>query len=250
MPALTESQMQQLLFHASSGAIEEVDESEITHKNWIVSPENVRAESICGIDQRQKVVATSQLPNIAICKLYMRAPNGRTYVGSGWLVANDRLYTAGHCVYSESAGGWMESIIVIPAKSGLSEPYGRYHAMGLSATRGWVEDGSVRYDMGAIKLDKPVTHNSFITPCLDDPSAGEVCGYPADRDSGIFQYRMSDTLLKQSGRFLYQADTFGGQSGCPLLKNRSHGIGIHNYGGCPNSSSDLYQGFIDGIINW
>lgn len=241
---------QELVFHKLTEVESEINEKEITSESWIEHDEVLTAETVCGIDQRQKVVATLQLPYMAICKLYMKAINGLNYVGSGWLIAGDRLYTAGHCVYSQGSGGWKSSIIVIPGKSGLSEPYGRYKAIEVMATKGWIENGSARYDMGAIKLNKTVNHDSFITPSMDDPNSGEICGYPADRDNGIFQYRMTDNLVKEAGRFFYQADTFGGQSGSPLLRNRTTGVGIHNYGGCPNKSSDLYQEFIDAVANW
>ncbi len=241
---------EELVFHKLAQVENEIDEKEITIQSWIERDEDLTNESVCGIDQRQKILGTLQLPHMAICKLYMKAKNGLNYVGSGWLVAGNRLYTAGHCVYSESSGGWKSSIIAIPGKSGLSEPYGRYEAVELMATKGWIENTSPRYDMGAIKLSKSVSHNSFISPSIEDPNIGEVCGYPADRDNGIFQYRMSDNLVKDSGRFFYQADTFGGQSGSPLLRNRCTGVGIHNYGGCPNKSSDLYQEFIDAVANW
>ena len=241
---------EELVFHKLTEDQSEINEGEITSESWIEHDEDLTAETVCGIDQRQKVVATLQLPYMAICKLYMKAPNGLNYVGSGWLVAGDRLYTAGHCVYNKGSGGWKSSIIVIPGKSGLSEPYGRYEAIEVMATRGWIEDASTRYDMGAIKLNKSVSHDSFITPSMEDPNIGEICGYPGDRDNGIFQYRMTDNLVKKAGRFFYQADTFGGQSGSPLLRNRTIGVGIHNYGGCPNKSSDLYQEFIDGVASW
>lgn len=248
----TPVKQEQLVFHSLKSTKEEIDESQITSENWIERDEDLTIESVCGIDQRQKVLATRQMPNMAICKLYMQAPNGLNYVGSGWLVGPDRLITAGHCVYNAGSGGWKSKIIVIPGKSGLTEPYGRYDAIELMATRGgWIEETSVRYDMGAIKLNTAVTHNGFLIPTVEDSNTGEICGYPADRDNGIFQYRMSDNLTNHAGRFYYQADTFGGQSGSPpLLKNRGVAIGIHNYGGCPNKSSDLYQSFIDGVYNW
>jgi len=242
--------MKKLVFHKISGNENKINESEITRENWIESENELTAESLCGMDERQKVVSTNQLPYIAICKLYMKASNGRTYVGSGWLVSGDKLYTAGHCVFGHNTGGWKESIIVIPAKSGMSEPYGRYKAISVAATKGWIDNKSTRYDMGAIKLDKPVTFNEFITPSIEDSNYGEICGYPGDRDNGLFQYRMTDNLVKKSGRFYYDADTFGGQSGGALLKNRAVAIGIHNYGGCPNKSSDLYESFINEVANW
>ncbi len=250
MTEITEAQAQELEFSQVDGDPLEYNEGEITPRYLVSEPEGVTAESVCGIDSRVKVTATSVMPYKAICKLYMKSPSGKNYIGTGWLTHQNKLYTAGHCVYDRDMMAWMESIIVVPGKSGLNEPYARYYASDLSATRGWIENGSHRYDMGAIKLSSNVSHNDVLLPTLADPSTGEVCGYPADRDTGIFQYKMADTLSKNGGQFKYLVDTFGGQSGSPLLQNRIKAVGIHNYGGCPNSSSDLYQGFIDGINNW
>ncbi|MCL6265959.1 trypsin-like serine peptidase [Flagellimonas myxillae] len=242
--------MKELIYHELNVKSESIDETEIMLEYWIESEEELADYSRCGIDQRQKVVGTNMLPYNAICKLYTKGKNGKTYVGSGWLVSGTKLYTAGHCVFSKKSGGWKEKIIVIPGKSGLLEPYGRFEAVSVCATKGWIDNGSARYDMGAIKLNAPVPLDEFLKPVIDDSDDGEVCGYPADRDRGMFQYKMRESLTKKGGRFYYEIDTYGGQSGCPLLKNRSEGIGIHNYGGCPNKSSDLYEEFIQEVANW
>ncbi len=207
-------------------------------------------ETVCGPDDRQKVTATTTMPFNAICKLYMKSPSGASYIGSGWLTHGDKLYTAGHCVYDRKAAGWMTSITVVPGMSGTSRPYGTFQAVALMATRGWIQSGSYRYDMGAIKLASAVGHGDVITPALGDPASGEVCGYPGDRDMGLFQYRMRDSLVKQAGMFRYTIDTYGGQSGAPLLSNGAQAVAIHNYGGCPNSASDLYQDFVEGVDAW
>ncbi len=242
--------MEKLVFHKINGNTNEINEFEITNKNWLEPENKFTRESVCGIDERKKIVATNLLPYIAICKLYMKSSNGATYVGSGWLVNKDKLYTAGHCVFDHDGGGWFESIIVIPAKTGFSEPFGRYEAVNIAATEGWINSRSTRYDMGAIKLNKPVPFNQFLKPAITDANNGNICGYPADRDNGLFLYEKNGPLEKVSGRFRYYADTFGGQSGGPLLKNSTEAIGIHNYGGCPNKSSDLYDSFISEIDNW
>ena len=250
MAELTEKQSQELLFADVQGNSSEYNEAEITPKYYRLPTDEITLESVCEGDSRVKVTATTTMPYKAICKLYMKAPSGKNYIGSGWLTHQNKLYTAGHCVFDRESNGWMKSIIVVPALSGLTEPYGRYDAISLTATRGWVENGSPRYDMGAIKLASNVTHTDVFTPSLGDPNRGEVCGYPADRDTGIFQYRMEDLLMKAEGQFKYTLDTFGGQSGSPLLQNRTVAVGIHNYGGCPNSASDLYQSFIDTVNQW
>ena len=213
-------------------------------------------ESICSDDNRTRVTSTRLMPYKAICKLYIRAANGRNYIGTGWLVARNKLYTAGHCVYSHRADGWAKSVIVVPGQSGRSKPYGSYIASEMLTTKVWLKtedprsDNARRYDIGAIKLSSNVNHRDFLQPSLSDVDTVTICGYPGDRDTGIFQYKMQDDVKKEDGRFLYYIDTFGGQSGSPLLKNRSVAIGIHNYGGCENSGSDLFPEFIECVNNW
>jgi V8-like Glu-specific endopeptidase len=239
-----------LEFHELSPEQEAYDESEIIPRFSVLDENPITTESVLGQDDRVRVVDTTALPFKAICKLFMRSPSGKHYIGTGWLVDGNKLYTAGHCVYDQKEAGWMRSVIVVPGKSGLTEPYGRYNAVNLMATSGWTQSASARYDMGAIKLSKAVAHEEFIEPTIFDADMAAVCGYPGDRDAGQFQYRMTDVISKSGGQFRYAIDTFGGQSGAPVLKNRVQAIGIHNYGGNPNSASDLYQEFIDAVASW
>lgn len=237
----------ELVTENSKGDPSLYDFDNITPKFFILAQDQ---ESVCSGDDRRKVTSTTALPYKAICKLYMKAANGRNFIGSGWLTHSNKLYTAGHCVYDHDEGGWMESIIVVPGKAGSAEPFGRYTSESLIATTAWINDRSRRFDMGAIKLSSNVSHSDFLVPTLSDADAATVCGYPADRDTGIFQYKMRDSIDKTNGRFFYQIDTFGGQSGGPVLQNNRKAIGIHNYGGCDNSASDLYPEFVDAINEW
>ena len=213
-----------------------------------VSPED--PEDVCDDDQRRRVISTDVMPFKAICKLYMKAANGRNLIGTGWLTHGNKLYTAGHCVYCHARGGWMQSIIVVPGKAGTTEPYGRYIADEVLTTSHWIDDKSMRYDMGAIKLRSAVSHDDFLKPTLSDADTVTLCGYPSDRERGEYQYRMRDDVRRMGGRFFYYIDSHGGQSGAPLLRNNCVAIGIHNYGGCENRGSDLYQGFIDCVEEW
>lgn len=236
-----------LVVHDCSGNTADYDFNNIIPKYFTLRQNQ---ESICEVDDRVKVIDTSVMPYKAICKLYMQSASGRNYVGTGWLTHSNKLYTAGHCVYDHDEGGWMKSIIIVPGKSGNSEPFGRYTAVSMLATNGWINNKSERYDMGAIKLSSNLSHNNYLTPSLADANSAVVCGYPADRDTGIFQYKMMGSVTKTNDRFFYKVDTFGGQSGCPILENNSLVMGIHNYGGCDNSGSDLYKEFLDGVSGW
>ncbi|MDJ0719384.1 MAG: trypsin-like serine protease [Prochloraceae cyanobacterium] len=247
MPEKDSKVQEKLITQKTEGDSSRYDFNNITPKFFILEQTQ---ESVCGLDNRIKVTNTASLPFKAICKLYMKAANGKNFIGTGWLTHANKLYTAGHCVYDHDEGGWMDSIIVVPAKSGNSEPFGRYTSSDLVAANGWINDRSKRYDVGAIKLSSNVSHSDFLNPSISDSDAATVCGYPGDRDTGIFQYKMRDSIQKRDGRFFYQIDTFGGQSGGPVLRNNGIAIGIHNYGGCDNSASDLYQGLIDFVEEW
>ena len=236
-----------LVFHKCEGDSKDYEFDKITPKYFVIEQTQ---ESLCGHDDRRKVTATTMLPYRAICKLYMRSKSGKNFIGTGWLSHKNKLYTAGHCVYDHKEGGWMHSIIVVPGLAGTFEPYGRYIADSMLATKDWINDRSRRYDMGAMKLSQDVNHSDVLTPKLTDANEVTVCGYPGDRDRGFFQYKMRDAIRKSKGQFLYQIDTYGGQSGAPLLQDNSQAIGIHNYGGCDNRASDLYKGFIDDVNAW
>ena len=62
-------------------------------------------------------VRLSGLPivNAAVCKLFMGYHNrpGREYVGTGWLIGDDLVVTAGHCLYDwRDDGGFLKYIKV------------------------------------------------------------------------------------------------------------------------------------------
>lgn len=51
-------------------------------------------------------VSSTAFPWSSIAKLYITMPNGRMYVGSGAMVDQFHVLTAGHVIYSSSDGGW------------------------------------------------------------------------------------------------------------------------------------------------
>lgn len=238
---------EELIFHTLKSAETVNPETEITERYFA---NQLDRESVCGTDDRKRVTATQGLPYVAICKLFLTDQSGSVYVGTAWLTHSNKLYTAGHNLYDDKKSEWMKSVTVIPAKSGLSEPFGRYEASELMVTRGWMDKSSHRYDMGAIKLSSDVSHSEFIVPYQTDANRASVVGYPADRDRGNFQYEMESLVRKSNGQFHYFIDTYGGQSGSPCMIDGVRSIAIHNYGGCENSASDLYPSFVDGIENW
>jgi len=210
-------------------------------------------EIVHGTDDRRVVANTQAVPHKAICKLLITTNSGRRISGTGYLVAANKLFTAGHCVYSHDHGGVIRTVTVIPGMNGSTRPYGTFTvnaAENLMSTVGWVKERSARFDMGAIKLPRNVGHRDFITPQVTDVSSAAVVGYPGSKSSGLKQYTHSGSVRQRNGQYSYLIDTSAGQSGGPVLTRSNRAVGIHNKGGARNLGSDLYPEFINAVANW
>src|SRR5262249_44172674 len=69
------------------------------------------------------VSTTAPFPYSAIVKLYITYPDNKGFVGSGAIIDNFHVLTAGHNTYSAADGGFAKSIHVIPEMNGTYEPY-------------------------------------------------------------------------------------------------------------------------------
>ncbi|KAF6227395.1 hypothetical protein HO133_008839 [Letharia lupina] len=183
---------------------------------------------------------------------------GSWAMGTGWLIKPDVLVTAGHCSYdwSHKLGRATEvkAYIGYDGHQAEKDPNVQFrHVKRIVTTEGWVTTkGQKSFDVSFMQVDKPFTG---ITPLRfeETPSQGKivlgVVGYPGDLtdkqtgEKGAHMYEMflptdfdlstqADTMLE------YQIDTFGGNSGSPVLRQHDLvSIGAHVYGGSFNSAS-------------
>jgi V8-like Glu-specific endopeptidase len=91
-----------------------------------------------------------QWPYSAIGKLFMTFKN-KDFVGSGFAVTGSKsvLMTAGHCVYSDSLGGWANRVIFCPSYVNGETPT-RFFNVRVIASRGWINNHDYNYDFGAV----------------------------------------------------------------------------------------------------
>ena len=217
-------------------------------------------ESVCGRDDRVRIRATTRLPWRLLCQLIIRRRDNRTSRCTGWFIGPRTVMTAGHCVYSHSAGGWARSIEVIPGMDATLRPYGSQTGTSFRSVRAWTRDRSANQDYGAIILPNNSLGNRvgwFGFAALSDASLRNLlvnnCGYPGDKPFGTQWYNAGRVTRVTDERIFYMLDTAGGQSGSPTWRYRNgtrHAVGVHAYGGCPNKSTRITRAVFDNMRAW
>lgn len=216
------------------------------------------AEVVIGEDDRIRIRDTIEYPYSAICSLEITASNGRHFVGTGWLVDERTVVTAGHCVYLAEQGGWARRIEVYPGRNG-HEGRVPIRAVRLHSNRGWTRDRRRSADYGAITIDEPIPdYGSFGYVTLKDSDlmsqVYHVVGYSADKPSGTLWGHLRPLAEVRKNTLIYETDTYGGNSGCPVFyldRNDVYAVGIHNYGDLSgNVATRITEEVFDNIQGW
>ena len=247
----------------------EVEEEVFIPEEWVDvsecgSEDYGDPESICGRDDRVRIRATTRIPWRLNCQLLITARNGRKGRCTGWLIGPRTVMTAGHCLYSHSAGGWARSIEVIPGMDATRKPFGSQVARSFRSVRGWVKSRKPEYDYGAIILPKPCKFKPlgyFGFASLSGRTLKNLlvnnAGYAGDKPFGTLWFNAGRIRKVTSRRLYYMIDTYGGHSGsCVwLLKKvggrwQRYGIGIHGYGGCPNKAVRIIKPVFNNMKRW
>lgn len=184
-------------------------------------------ENTFGDDDRVKVTHSKRWPFSPICRLILDFAAG-TGSGTGTLISENLVITAGHNLFMKKYGGWAESVRVIPGAEGSTRPYGIIVAAKLMVLEQWTDKyghypGS-NADLGLILLSENIGQSagcfgltSFVN---DDPLVEKdviVSGYPGDLENGKVHYgHMDATSRVGEYRFGYVVDTASGQSGSPV----------------------------------
>lgn len=205
---------------------------------WQLTPAvaPIGRESIIGPDERKRVANTRAFPYRAVALV--------TFEGSrctGWLIGNDTVATAGHCVHTGGPRGrWYRtaSYRIYPGRDGGARPYGACTAKTLYSNTAWINRSDSNYDYGAIKLNCTIgartgTFGYYWTQASLTGVEVEISGYPGDKP--LTQWRSTGPIeISRPHELFYANDTLGGQSGAPVFSQRS-GCGIcsaavHAYG--------------------
>lgn len=218
-------------------------------------------ESVCGRDDRVHVTAVTRVPWRYICQLIITRKDNRRSRCTGWFISRRTVMTAGHCVYSHSAGGWAKKIEVIPGMNGAFRPFGSAVGTRFYSVKGWTNGQKSTHDYGCIILPKgkPLGKKTgwFGFAALSTGSLKNLLvnnsGYPGDKAFGTQWYNAGRITKVTSRRLYYMVDTAGGQSGCPTWRykgGKRHVVGVHAYGGCPNKSTRITSAVFKNMKSW
>lgn len=220
------------------------------------------AEVVIGTDDRIRITNTTTYPWRTICSLRIKAKDGSSWIGTGWLVGYRTIITAGHCVYIHGRGGWASSIEVIPGRNGSNRPYESCTSSTLRSVKGWTKSKKRSHDYGAIILPRGCDYGrrlgyfgygNYSASTLRNLTVN-VSGYPGDKPSGTQWWHARKVKRVTSRTIVYNIDTAGGQSGSPVwrLKNGSrYAVGIHTNGSSSgNSATRIVKGVYDNIKAW
>ncbi|MCB0262845.1 MAG: T9SS type A sorting domain-containing protein [Calditrichaeota bacterium] len=211
------------------------------------------------------ILSTVAYPFSTTVKLFLSYPNGN-FVATGVLIDPFHILTAGHVIYDDVNDTWVNSVIAIPSFSGGTPYFGRANAVELYSWSGWTQDHSIEWDMGYIRLDRPVgaltgtlgygfnDDNSFFT----NNSFRQYC-YPAESPyPGNKMYTWFGEYDQATTHILYHNNIgYGGMSGSGSYKrdvaNRyvyavlSHGI--DNRTGDTRINSQRFNSIRNRILN-
>jgi len=188
--------------------------------------EGLKSSYVFPPDGRQKITSVTDFPWRTICKLYIETQDSSYYIGSGAIIDEFHVLTAGHCVYFLDEGGWAAEIIVVPGKDGDNEPYGRANATYLRSYTGWTVGEMIEHDWAVITLNRSIGQLTGWMGRQTEDSSSSVytgslgtAGYPADLDFGesmYYDYDGGDRATEYNHWFWM--DSFGGQSGSPVWR--------------------------------
>lgn len=193
------------------------------------------------------------------------------YMGTGWLIADNLIVTAGHCAFGADVGylKWMRVHIGYSGPESVGKPSHKVtYAVSVSMPAEYLKAETGVHDVSFVSRRQPFASSTWsgrpmLTRRRSNSRTISKNLAPAANLSGTKTPRFSQTFLSASlarefGAYMYEhwadvqidlarsrgvleykVDTTGGQSGSPVFTSDLTAIGVHVRGGWPNSASSI-----------
>lgn len=214
-----------------------VDAIDETSRSEVFDSSSIDTFSIIGSDDRKKASADSAIVQIQ--------QNGFNHC-TGWMISEDTLITAAHCLYDSGKNEWEPKLIFRP--SNWSQWSYEFAAQQWISSD-YAKTGSANSDWGVVKFSRPLTSSWFgMKPNATSTAlAGHratIKGFPGEKGHGIIRHYgqlwVGTGYLKAgtASRVCYDIDTTRGQSGSPVYINNGTAVAIHTHGTGSGSCTD------------
>lgn len=232
------------------------------------APPDIMTRGVIGGDDRLRISKPADRYE-STCLIGSRFGN-EVSTGTGWLIDENYVMTAGHMLYQNGYGYADHVAVYVGASGGSWKQYrlGHYYHVGDQYVDNCRNEFDYTWagmfdDWGIIKLDSPVTVNVdmlgkyAVNGAADMQGLYYTQGYPEDKNAGIsnwsqwYMYATSGRITGDRRRYLdvvnTSMDIVEGQSGGPVYSYRS------GYGYCAEGTVVSHNASENAIIllnNW
>ncbi len=197
---------------------------------------SVSTQNVYGPDNRVQIFNTEDFPWSTQCKLRITWPDGSIGGGSGTLIDNQWVLTAGHCMYKSAKGGWATKIEVYPGRDAGYLPFTTQTVFrsGMTSVNHWVQDANFDYDLGLLELPSDPGATGwlgFAAYTDNEGKTGNLAGYPGDKATNTMWFDSDPIDAQTTRRLYYFIDAFNGQSGSGvyrLIDGARYIVGVHS----------------------
>ena len=199
-------------------------------------------KTVFGTDDRITVENPFDYPYSAIAMLVVKGECGETWTGTGFMIGEDMMMTAAHCLVCPEHGKWAEEITMYFGYRSAKN-YALKYAGGWTARVGNTFTDlaySRRGDYAFIQLKRDVGNQtgwfgkSFR---YEDGEFPDPNYYVAGYREGELKYDVGPVAIWDEDLLQYNMDTLSGNSGCPVFTEDGYVIAIniasddhYNYG--------------------
>ena len=193
--------------------------------------------AVIGSDDRKTIKNLNQFPYCAIAYIEVTGTCGHSWCGTGFMISDRWLMTAGHCLYCTKHSAWPEKIQLYFGYRNRSSYYYRYNG-GCNA---WVSsqvanardgDNSTysEYDYGFIRLDQSTgnkTGNFGVIWGERDSTLRSRVYYCAGYADGMLKMDYDGVQPINERRISHTIDMVAGNSGSPIYNSEYFAVAIN-----------------------